>query len=163
MMSDARPIETDAVSPPPTRATPRARFRRRDERQVLRESLEADIESAEIESGQSLTFARPSVGRRSFRKLARGNISVQSEIDLHGLTVAEAKTALAEFIDESIAYGHRCVRVIHGKGRGSGSRGPILKRKVDTWLRKWNAVLAFVSARQAHGGTGAVYVLLKKN
>lgn len=163
LMSDVRPLSQDpAVAPPPKRARPRARFRKRDEKDALRESLEADIESMEFESGQSLSFARPSVGPRSFRKLARGSFSVQSEIDLHGLTVAEAKTALAEFIEGSIDHGYRCVRVIHGKGLGSGDRGPTLKRKVDNWLRKWNAVLAFVSARQVDGGTGAVYVLLKK-
>jgi len=162
-MSDARPLNQDVVVPPPKRAKPKARFRRRDEREVLRESLEADAESMEFESGQSLSFFRPSVGRRTFRKLARGSFSVQSEVDLHGLTVAEAKTILADFIEASIDHRYRCVRVIHGKGLGSGDRGPILKGKVDTWLRKWDAVLAFVSARQVDGGTGAVYVLLNKN
>ena len=117
----------------------------------------------EFESGQSLSFVRPSVGRRTFRKLARGNFSVQTEIDLHGMTVAQASKALADFIGDSVDRGHRCVRVVHGKGLGSGNRGPILKRKVDSWLRKWDAVLAFTSARQTDGGTGAVYVLLKKN
>jgi DNA-nicking Smr family endonuclease len=129
----------------------------------LRETLEADSGALEFESGQSLSFARASVGRRNFRKLARGNFSVQSEIDLHGLTVAEARTVLGDFIENSVEQGHRCVRVIHGKGLGSGDRGPILKAKVDNWLRKWDAVLAFISARQVDGGTGAVYVLLKKN
>jgi DNA-nicking Smr family endonuclease len=161
-MSDATPLSHDRIAPAPARASARARFRRHDEREVLRESLEADSETMEFGSGQSLSYWHPSVGRRTFRKLARGNFSIQSEIDLHGLTVAEAKSALADFIDESVEYGHRCVRVIHGKGRGSGSNGPVLKRKVDSWLRKWNAVLAFVSARQADGGTGAAYVLLRK-
>lgn len=163
LMSDTKPIDQDAVSPPPSRVKPRASFRRRDERETLRESLEANAESMEFESGQSLSFSRPSVGRRTFRKLARGSFSIQSEVDLHGFTVPEAKTVLADFIEESVDHGHRCVRVIHGKGLGSGNRGPILKRKVDNWLRKWNAVLAFVSARQVDGGTGAVYVLLKKS
>ncbi len=162
-MSDARPLRQESLPPMASRAKPRARFSRRDERNALRESLEADAESMEFESGQSLSFARPSVGRRIFRKLARGSFSVQSEIDLHGLTVAEARTVLADFIEESVDRGHRCVRVIHGKGLGSGNRGPILKQKVDTWLRKWDAVLAFISARQVDGGTGAVYVLLKKS
>ncbi len=160
-MSDARPLRQEAVPPPTSRVRPRARFSRRDERSALRESLEADAESMEFESGQSLSFARPSVGHRTLRKLARGNFSVQSEIDLHGLTVAEARTALADFIEDSVDRGHRCVRIIHGKGLGSGNRGPILKRKVDSWLRKWDAVLAFISARQADGGTGAIYVLLR--
>ncbi len=162
-MSDARPLRQAAVPPPPSRRRPKASFSRRDERNALRESLEADAESMEFASGQNLSFARPSVGRRIFRKLARGSFSVQSEIDLHGLAVAEARTVLADFIEESVNRGHHCVRVIHGKGLGSGNRGPILKRKVGTWLRKWDAVLAFISARQVDGGTGAVYVLLIKN
>ena len=164
-MSDTRPLRhgVDAVPPPPSRARPKARFSRRDEQNALRETLEADAESTESQSGESLYFFRPSVGRRTFRQLARGSFSVQSEIDLHGLVVAEARNVLAGFIEDSIDRGHRCVRVIHGKGLGSGNRGPILKRKVDAWLRKWDAVLAFISARQVDGGTGAVYVLLKKN
>ena len=162
-MSDAKPLRQEAVPPTRNRVAPKARFNKRDEREALRESLEADAESMEFESGQSLSFVRPSVGRRTFRKLARGNFSVQSEVDLHGLTVAEARAVLADFIEDSVDRGHHCVRVIHGKGLGSGNRGPILKRKIDTWLRKWNAVLAYISARQVDGGTGAVYVLLKKN
>ena len=161
-MSDAKPIRQETVPRTRNRTTPKAKFSKRDERQALRETLAADGESIEFESGQSLSFVRPSVGRRTFRRLARGSFSVQSEVDLHGLTVADARTVLTDFIEDSVDRGHHCVRVIHGKGLGSGNRGPILKRKVDTWLRKWNAVLAFVSARQVDGGTGAVYVLLKK-
>lgn len=161
-IADARPLRGDAVPPASRRPVAKARFSKQDERNVLQESLEANVESMEIESGQGLSFARPSVGRRTFRKLGRGNFSVQSEVDLHGLTVVEARSVLGDFIEASIERGHSCVRVIHGKGLGSGDRGPILKRKVDTWLRKWDAVLAFTSARQVDGGTGAVYVLLKK-
>ncbi|MFQ6003900.1 MAG: Smr/MutS family protein [Woeseia sp.] len=163
LMSDARPLNHDAAPPPKNRPRARARFRRSDERQVLRESLESDAESIEFASGQNLSFKRPQVSRRSFRRLARGNFSVQSEIDLHGLTAVEAKTALAGFIEDSIERGHLCVRVVHGKGLGSGGRVPILKRKVDKWLRQWDKVLAFVSARQVDGGTGAAYVLLKRH
>lgn len=161
-VADVTQYQYDGIVPPPTRAKPKARFRRRDERDALGETLEEDPESLEFGSGQSLAFVHPSVGRHTFRKLARGGFSIQSEIDLHGMTVAEARTALARFIEQSIVDGCRCVRVVHGKGRGSGRRGPILKRKVDTWLRKWRTVLAFVSARQVDGGTGAVYVLLRK-
>ena len=97
------------------------------------------------------------------RKLARGKFAVQAEIDLHGMTVAEAKPRLADFIDYSVKQNHMCVRIVHGKGLGSGNRGPVLKNAVSRWLRKWNAVLAFVSARQVDGGTGAVYVLLQQD
>jgi len=142
---------------------PRARFTRADERRVLAESLDADIETIESANGDALRFQRPSVGRRTMRKLARGNFAVQDEIDLHGMTVAEAKPRLAEFIERSARAGRLCVRVVHGKGLGSGNRGPVLKQSVNRWLRQWAPVLAFVSARQAHGGTGAIYVLLQRD
>lgn len=164
LMGDARPIGQDKRAPDyRPKPKPRARFRREDELSVLKESLEADIDEIETGAGESLRFNRPSVGKRTMRKLARGNYAVQSEIDLHGLTVPEAKDALREFIKDSGYRGHTCVRVVHGKGLGSGERGPILKSKVNNWLRRWDEVLAFVSTRQVHGGTGAVYVLLRKD
>jgi DNA-nicking Smr family endonuclease len=164
VMDGARPIRQDRRAPDyKPKPRPKARFRREDERAVLVESLEADIDEIETGAGEALSFNRPSVGRRTMRKLARGNYSVQSEIDLHGLTVPEAKDALQQFIKESGLRGHTCVRVVHGKGLGSGNRGPVLKTKVNNWLRKWSDVLAFVSTRQVHGGTGAIYVLLRKD
>ena len=85
---------------------------------------------------------------------------MQAEIDLHGLTVAEAKQALREFIAHAQERDIRCLRIIHGKGLRSGHRGPVLKSAVSAVLRRTGAVLAYVSARQVDGGTGAVYVLL---
>jgi DNA-nicking Smr family endonuclease len=96
------------------------------------------------------------------RKLSRGGFSVQAEIDLHGMTVAEARPRLQEFIETCAQDGKLCIRVVHGKGLGSGRRGPVLKQKVNRWLRQWDTVLAFVSTRQVDGGTGAIYVLLKQ-
>lgn len=159
-VADARPLKVVPRASHPRRVKAQAKFRREDEREVLRESLEHDVLTAEIASGDGLRFVRPSVGRRTFRKLARGGFSVQSELDLHGMSAVEAGAALREFINDCCLRGLTCVRIIHGKGRGSGSRGPILKRKVDACLRRWDPVLAFVSARQVDGGTGAVYVLL---
>lgn len=163
-MRDILPLEQDVRAPHyKPKPAPRARFRRDDEQSVLKESLEADIDDIETGAGEALRFHRPSVGRRTMRKLSRGNFAVQNEIDLHGMTVPEAKAELRAFINESIYRGHTCVRVVHGKGLGSGQRGPVLKGKVNNWLRRWNEVLAFVSTRQVHGGTGAVYVLLGKD
>ena len=85
---------------------------------------------------------------------------MEAEIDLHGLGRHAAHEALREFLADAFARGQRCVRVIHGKGRGSGPRGPVLKHVVNHWLRRMDAVAAFASARPVDGGTGAVYVLL---
>lgn len=163
-MSGAKPIKSNAQVDPPRRRPPaKARFTRADEARVLDESLLADIDEIEHSSGEILRFHRPSVGRRTMRKLARGNFAVQAEIDLHGMTIAEAKPRLADFIEEAARSGKRCVRVVHGKGLGSGQRGPVLKPSVSRWLSRWSTVLAFVSTRQIDGGTGAVYVLLCKS
>jgi DNA-nicking Smr family endonuclease len=54
-----------------------------------------------------------------------------------------------------------CVRIIHGKGLRSRHKGPVIKTKVNTWLRQRDDILAFCSARPVDGGTGAIYVLLR--
>ena len=162
-MRDTKPIREDARVPlTRPKPAPKARFSRADDAEVLAESLDDDIDTIEHGHGGALRFHRPHVGRRTLRKLARGGYSVQAEIDLHGMTLAEAKPRLRDFIDYSAERGHLCVRVVHGKGLGSGDRGPVLKNAVNAWLRKWEPVLAFVSTRQVHGGTGAVYVLLQR-
>lgn len=159
----ARPIKTTPrVEPYRKRIPAKARFTRSDERAVLGEILNSPSDEIEARSGDALGFHRDGVGGRTYRKLARGKFSIQDEIDLHGMTVSEARDSLHLFIETALGRGLTCVRVVHGKGRGSGHGGPILKRKVDVWLRQWDAVLAYVSARRADGGTGAVYVLLKR-
>lgn len=162
-MADARPLQRDLVEPVRRPVPAKARFTRRDERDVLDESLSPSRVETEFGSGDTLSFCRGEVGRRTFRKLGRGRFSVQAELDLHGMTVREAREALARFVDAALFRGHRCVRIIHGKGRGSGMAGPVLKGKVDAWLRRWDAVLAFVSAQPVDGGSGAIYVLLKSD
>jgi len=162
-MSDAKPLKTDARVPATKpQPKPKARFRRADENAVLLESLEYDIDALEHGSGGALRFHRQHVGRRTMRKLTRGGFSVQAEIDLHGMTLAEAKPRLRDFIQYSAGQDRLCVRVVHGKGLGSGDRGPVLKGAVNSWLRRWDNVLAFVSTRQVDGGTGAIYVLLQR-
>jgi len=162
-MSGTKPLRADdrvpAVKPKPR---PKARFRRADEDAVLIESLQDDIDTTEQGCGSALRFHRQHVGRRTLRKLARGGYSVQAEIDLHGMTLAEARPRLRDFIQTSAHQDRLCVRVVHGKGLGSGERGPVLKNAVNAWLRRWDTVLAFVSTRQIDGGTGAVYVLLQR-
>ena len=158
----AKPLRTDQRVPEPRKKPPpKARFSRADEEKALEESLEVDIDTMEAANAESMRYHRPHVGKRTMRKLARGKYAVQAEIDLHGMTVAEARPRLADFIDYSLKQGLTCVRIVHGKGLGSGHRGPVLKNAVNRWLRKWDCVLAFVSTRQVDGGTGAVYVLLQ--
>lgn len=142
------------------RPMPIARFSRADRHAVLLESLDGETGDPELAAGDELVYHRGGVQMPVLRKLRRGQYRVQAEIDLHGLTVAEAKLALRDFLAEALERRYRCVRIIHGKGLRSGHRGPVLKGAVSSVLRRIGAVVAYVSARQVDGGTGAVYVLL---
>jgi DNA-nicking Smr family endonuclease len=142
------------------RPRPAARFSRADRLAVLEESLRDDVVDPDVASGEELVFHRAGIQAAVLRKLRRGDYRVQGEIDLHGLNVSEAKQALREFLAQALLLRWRCVRIIHGKGLRSGHRGPVLKGMVGAMLRKIGPVLAYVSARQVDGGTGAVYVLL---
>ena len=145
-----------AATPPPAVA----RFARADRRQVLRESLLPPADPAVLESGEEVMFRRPWVRAEVLRRLRRGDFAIAAECDLHGLGRHAAHEALRGFVVESLSRGLGCVRVIHGKGRGSGPAGPVLKHVVSHWLQRMDDVLAFASARPVDGGTGAVYVLL---
>ena len=157
-----RPLAPGAREPlpRPPGPRPRARFTRADRAAVLRESLEAAAADPAALGGEELAFHRPHVQSTVLRKLRRGEYRVEREIDLHGLTVLEAKQDLKLFLIRALEQHVQCVRVVHGKGLRSGPRGPVLKATVNAVLRRTGAVLAFVSARQADGGSGAVYVLL---
>ena len=159
-MNGVRPLP--AREPVATAPRPRAvaRFARAEDREVLRESLLPPADPALLDTGEELTYRRPGVREDVLRRLRRGQFAVAAEIDLHGLGRHAAHEALRQFISEAATRSLGCVRVIHGKGRGSGPRGPVLKHVVNHWLRRMDDVLAFASARPVDGGTGAVCVLL---
>jgi DNA-nicking Smr family endonuclease len=117
--------------------------------------------SAPVTGDAVLSFQRAGVRIQEMRKLKRGRFPADDELDLHGFTQSVARDQLADFIVASRDQGYRCVRIIHGKGFRSGSRGGVLKTAVDLWLRRHMDVLAFVSAKAIDGGTGALYVLLR--
>ncbi len=108
-----------------------------------------------------MSFRRPGIGNDVTRKLRRGDWTIQGQVDLHGLRSDEARDALGQFIRDAMRMGWRCVRVVHGKGLGSPGKAPVLKSKTQKWLVQKNEVLAFVQAKPAEGGAGALVVLLK--
>ncbi|MEJ2591446.1 MAG: Smr/MutS family protein [Candidatus Thiodiazotropha sp.] len=126
------------------------------------EETESDLYSEhEIETGDFLDFARPGIQQRVMHDLRRGYLEIGAELDLHGLTVRYAREDLNRFLETCHQRGIRCVRIIHGKGYGSQGRQPVLKQKLNLWLRQREDVLAFTSAPRHDGGTGAAYVLLR--
>jgi DNA-nicking Smr family endonuclease len=150
--------QTQLLVPAPA---PLAVQRQKDEEAVLRDALSDDFDvSTLLDTDDALSFRRPGIGIDVTQKLRKGGWSIQGEIDLHGLRTDEARVALAEFIRLAHRQGLRCLRVVHGKGLGSPGKTSVLKPKVHSWLIQKNQVMAFVQAKPAEGGAGALLVLL---
>jgi DNA-nicking Smr family endonuclease len=146
----------------PAHPEPQPLSRKRDDAQVLQASVsdEIDVESL-LDTDDSLSYRADGIGPDVLRKLRRGGWSIQSEIDLHGHRVDEAREALVAFLRQALKRNQRCVRVVHGKGLGSQGKTPVLKGKVRAWLVQREEVIAFCQARPAEGGSGALVVLLR--
>src|SRR3990167_2052692 len=113
-----------------------------------------------VTSDEMLEFARSGIQHKKLRKLRRGQYNMDATLDLHGKTVVKARESLSQFLLECKLRGLRYVLIIHGKGRSIHQ--PILKNKLNHWLRQTEQVLAFCSAAPKDGKSGAVYVLLRR-
>lgn len=111
---------------------------------------------------EELAWTANGVQESQLRKLQTGQIPFDGSIDLHGMNVEKARELLWEFLAEATKLEVRCVRVTHGKAQRKDGRTPILKSHVNTWLRQHPKVLGFTSCVPRHGGTGSVYVLLRR-
>lgn len=166
LIKDTRPLHpdhsnrTEDITPKPS-PSPVPRETLKDQHRILEESLDISLEFEGSQPGDSLSFRKNRIQKKTFQKLKKGQYGIEAELDLHGMTIAEAQAALARFIHAAHEKNIRCVQIIHGKGYGSSHQGPKLKPMVNQWLRQRKEILAFCSARPADGGTGAVYVLLK--
>jgi len=101
------------------------------------------------------------VDGQTLKQLSQGERKVEAVIDLHGMTLDAAYTALRRFIEIQSGTGKRCLLVITGKG--GPDRPGRLKQEVPLWLEGWKPpVLAVTNAQPKHGGAGALYVLLQR-
>jgi DNA-nicking Smr family endonuclease len=157
-----KPLKQDKVVPyrKPADTTPRQRLL--DDQRVMDELLEESDESASFESGDELKFLRSGFSSRLLKKLRRGDYAIQDELDLHGLVVSDAKQETHGFVNQCARDNLRAIRIVHGKGRNSAGRRPVLKNMLIGWLSKNQHVIGVVSTPANDGGTGAVYVLLGK-
>lgn len=120
---------------------------------------DADVSHLLCENGTA--FVRPGVGPDVLKKIAQRYWRLEADLDLHGLTIEQARPRLAAFLMQCSAYDARCVRVVHGKGHGSPDALPVLRDKVRAWLVGVSEVRAFAQAPERDGGAGATIVLLK--
>jgi DNA-nicking Smr family endonuclease len=146
-MADVVPIEPDA------------RGRVKERPPVTAASPVPETQDASDESGD---YAAAGIDRRELRKLRRGDYPVEERLDLHGQTVREACDAVERFIKTSRYARRRCVCIVHGKGLNSATGASALRDPVRERLRSTTNVLAYATARSSDGGSGAIYVLLRR-
>ncbi len=161
-MADVRRLNNEHTPQSPPKPKPEPRQSEADEARVMSDSLSDEFDPIDTETGEELLFSRTGIQKQVLRKLRQGKFAIEKELDLHGMRVEQARQALSIFLHQCRNNGVRCVRIIHGKGLGSHQKQPVLKGKTNRWLQQRDEVLAFCSARPEDGGTGAVYVLLKR-
>jgi DNA-nicking Smr family endonuclease len=132
----------------------------------LRDLVDGTAEMDITFSDEYIEGSISGVDKNTMRRLKRGQIPVQDHIDLHGLTQKEAETRVREFLVRSQGRGLQCVLIVHGRGLNSPDSIPVLKERLPVWLNRGPArkiVKAFSSARPYDGGTGAIYVLMRRH
>lgn len=155
---DIKPLTQNSHTPVP---------RKKSTKKIkIKKEIEIDIKLSdsqyfpEITSDEIIEFSRPGLQHKILRQLKQGQFPIETVLDLHGMTSQQASAALIQFIDHCQKQNFRSVKIIHGKGRRETL--PILKNKINQWLRQLPMILAFHSAKPNDGGAGAVYILLKK-
>lgn len=153
------------------KVTPSRLQQRQDRRTMLNRHRMAEEEAEDypdwsdgyeedwVDAEYQFEFAKSGVDDRTLRRLKAGKFPVHARLDLHGVTSEQAKVALFQFLGQQSVAHRRCVCIIHGKGMRGGNY-PVLKSKINVWLRQSEHVVAFASAPPKHGGTGALFVLL---
>ncbi len=161
-VSDAQPLakpDRHQARLPPPRPIPRPASNA--EENLYSHLLEKEAVVQPADDSKVLEYRKPGLQDSQLRKLRRGKFEREDELDLHGLTVAQARKELAAFLVRCKRRNLRCVRIIHGKGLRSGERGAVLKAQLDLWLRQYDEIQGYCPAQRTEGGSGAVYVLLR--
>lgn len=120
-----------------------------------------DGEVEPVQPEDVLTFKLDGIQPGVFKKLRQGKYPLDFHLDLHRKTVAEARQEVYQLLANADRFGFRNLLITHGKGAQSNPPAR-LKSYLNHWLRQVDIVIAFHSAQPKNGGTGSVYVLLKK-
>ena len=167
-MTDVRPLSQDQRQHQKRKdvsAAPGLSYRR-EAAQRAREIEESRLPTAFVEPVRPeaiISFKRNGIQHGVFRRLQQGAYPIEAMLDLHGLTVEQARHELCQFIADCLKYDVRSALISHGKGHRNKDQIPLLKSFLVRWLPMFPEVMAYHSAQKFHGGAGAVYVLLRKS
>ena len=173
MSDDFRQLIGDDVTPIKTET--RVQIKKRHESAVDKEARRSAAVSdsdpiADPLSGEppellspmdELAYKKPGVQHGVFRRFRLGQYAIEARLDLHRMTMEQARIALTRFVYDCMANGIRTALVTHGKSEGRPTPA-LIKSCVAYWLPQFDEILAFHTAQKQHGGYGATYVLLKK-
>lgn len=166
-MADVKPLKADELQPDIHRNQLDGNLEQR--RAQAQESeylakLTTDIGMIKpVEPDAIFTYQEQGVQGAVFRNLKNGHYKFETQLDVHGYKVKQARAAVIDYILNMSELGQRCAYIIHGKGYKSQPFPGVLKSFVCHWLSEMEEVLAVHSALRQHGGTGAVYVMLAKS
>jgi DNA-nicking Smr family endonuclease len=160
-MKDVRPLTKNTIAPVIKRHHKIKLQITKPDQEFFHPAI-SDYDKKTVSANEVISFVRLGVQPNYFRNLQKGRLPIEAELDLHSLSIDQARTELLTFLPTCALRGVRVVRIIHGKGQRGTEKKPLLKNKVNTWLQQLDEVLAFCSTIPKDGGTGAVYVLLRR-
>lgn len=159
-VSDVKPLsKLPDVIPESRQKTPKKIIQKRnfEEKSVFHFTEK----QATVGSNDIIAYATSGLQHKRFTQLKQGKIKIEATLDLHEHTSDEALVAVDNFLEQCQKRGIRSACIIHGKGHFSSNNTPVLKNLLNHYLRQHRCVIAFHSAKNKEGGTGAIYVLLK--
>lgn len=166
MMGDVKPIKQDIVTPltSPHKAT-ESQLARKEAAQALSET-DPDFLSLDnaplLQPDDIIEFKRDGVQDGVYRKVRLSKYEIQARLDLHKRTLKQARDEVLHFLKQCQKMDVRFAVIVHGKGAKSNPPA-LVKSHVAQWLPQIKEVMCVHSAKAQHGGSGAVYILLRKS
>ncbi|MDY6827849.1 MAG: Smr/MutS family protein [Pseudomonadota bacterium] len=157
-----RRLRTPRTAPPPRTSVRPQQRHPRPAQEATDAGWSTQHEDLGISALSTLSHRAPGVPQRVLQSMARGNFVPQQRLDLHGDNLETAAQRVPEAITQALANRRRRLLVVHGKGHRSSGGYPLLKTWLATQLPRDTRVLAFRSAAEKDGGTGALYLLLRR-
>lgn len=166
-LADVKPIAQERADIGRKRrdANPSLSYRRekaQEANELVVDGLSSNL-SKEMDAEERVLFALPGVQLKLLKRMQAGHLGWDAGVDLHGFSIDQARDELHNFMQEANKRGLRGLLVVHGKAYTEPGRPALLKSYVTDWLQQIDGVLAFCSAQPQDGGSGALYVLLKRN
>jgi len=164
-MKDVDPLSQDKVAHHKSSSTSEDSidYRRKaaSKKVSVYENFLTDGEVEPVEPQEILSFKISGIQPNVFKNLKQAKYKFDYHLDLHRMSVSQARNAVFQLISSAEVEDLRCFLITHGKGERSKQPAK-LKSYVNHWMKQIDQVVAFHSAQPHHGGTGSIYVLLKK-